>query len=135
MKKKTKTLNSGELKRLSIAEEMIHGPKLLFVDEFTEGVSLYEISILMNCFREMVNQDRTVVTTAYQPTVEMFNLFDSLMLLSKGRVIYHGPLDRAVKFFVTSPFEYNFSNYTNPADFLTDISGGFVSDSKVNCIL
>ena len=129
--KKVKYLNKGEYKRLSIAEEMVHGPKLLLMDEPTTGVSLYETSVLMLTFRELVNADRTVVATMYQPSAEAFRLFDSLLLLSKGRVIYSGRISNATDFFVTSPYQYFFGNYNNPADFLTDICGGQISDCKV----
>jgi hypothetical protein len=128
--KKTKALSPGELKRLSIAEEMVHGPKLLFVDEPTTGVNIEESSVLLQTFRELVNQDRTVVTTIHQPSAEIFKLFDTLLLLSKGRVIYFGPVNGATKFFYNSPFQFSYTNYTNPADFLADISGSFISDSK-----
>jgi len=130
--KKVKYLNKGEYKRLSIAEEMVHGPKLLLMDEPTTGVSLYEASILLLTFREMVNADRTVVASVYQPSAEAFRLFDSLLLLSKGRVIYSGRINGATDFFVNSPYQYFFGNYSNPADFLTDICGGQISDCKVN---
>jgi ABC-type multidrug transport system ATPase subunit len=136
--KKTKFLNKGEWKRLSIAEEMVHGPKLLLLDEPLNGVSMTESSILMNTFREMVNQDRTVVATMHQPSPEIFKLFDTLLLLSKGRVIYYGPTSQAATFFVNSPFAYDMSAYTNPADFFSDISAGFVTDGKgetVDCSL
>ena len=78
-----------------------------------------------------VNADRTVVATMYQPSAEAFRLFDSLMLLSKGRVIYSGRISGATDFFVNSPYQYFFTNYNNPADFLADISGGQISDCKV----
>ncbi len=130
-----KRLNSGELKRLSIAEEIVHGAKLLFLDEPTTGVSLLETSILLLTFREMVNQGRSVISTMYQPTAESFKLFDTLLLLSKGRVIYHGPAANGANFFVASPYAYDISNYNNPADYLTDIAGGFLPDSKVCYVL
>ena len=130
--KKVKFLNKGEYKRLSIAEEMVHGPKLLLMDEPTTGVSLYETSILMMTFREMVNADRTVVATMYQPTQEAFNLFDSLMLLSKGRVIYSGRVSGATEFFATSPYQYSLEGFSNPADFLADISAGELPDCRVS---
>jgi ABC-type multidrug transport system ATPase subunit len=128
--KKTKKLTPGELKRLSIAEEMVAGPKLLIMDEPTTGVNIYEVVVLLQTFREMVNQDRTVIASIHEPTAEVFKLFDSLYLLSKGRVIYQGPIHNAINFFISSPFSFDYRNYTNPADFLTDISGGFISDSK-----
>jgi hypothetical protein len=130
LNKKTKLLSPGELKRLSIAEEMVHGPKLLFVDEPTTGVNIEESSVLLQTFRELVNQDRTVVTTIHQPSAEIFKLFDTLLLLSKGRVIYFGPVNGATKFFYNSPFQFSYTNYTNPGDFLADVSGSFISDSK-----
>lgn len=128
--KRTKSLSPGELKRLSIAEEMVHGPKLLLIDEPTTGVNPIESSHLMLTFREMVNQDRTVIAAMSQPSKEIFTLFDTLMLLSKGRVIYFGPIKQSTMFFKNSPFQFNTQNYTNPAEFLADISGGFISDSK-----
>lgn len=129
--KKVKYLNSGEYKRLSIAEEVVHGPKLLLMDEPTTGVSLYESSVLFQTFREMVNADRTVVTTLHNPTAEVFELFDSLLLLSKGRVIYSGRITGATEFFVTSPYQYFSEAYKNPAEFLLDISAGHIADCRV----
>eukprot|EP01039_Chlorochromonas_danica_P008620 gene8620-9499_t len=128
--KKTKQLNNGELKRLSIAEEMVSGPKLLLMDEPLTGVSMSEVSILVSTFREMVNQDRTVVASVHQPSQEVFKLFDTLLLLSKGRAIFYGPVSNAAKYFVSSPYQYNLTSYTNPADFFADVSGGFVPDIR-----
>jgi ABC-type multidrug transport system ATPase subunit len=132
--KKVKFLNKGEYKRLSIAEEMVHGPKLLLMDEPTTGVSLYETSVLLSTFREMVNADRTVVATMHQPSSDAFNLFDSMMLLSKGRVIYSGRVSGATEFFTNSPYRYSLETFPNPADFLADISAGQLADSKVRSV-
>lgn len=54
------------------------------------------------------------------------------MLLSKGRVIYHGPVEGAAPFFVTSIFHYSMESYENPADFLLDISGCQIADATVS---
>lgn len=132
--KKVSQLTKGEYKRLCIAEEMVNGPKLLYVDEPTTGVSLLEVSVLLLCFREMVNADRTVVTTIHQPTADTFKLFDTLMLLSKGRVLFFGKPDDAVNFFVQSPHQYDSSQYKNPAEFVADISAGHLPDRGVRAI-
>ncbi len=34
-----------------------------------------------------------------QPPPEVYDLFDDLILMAKGRVVYHGPADAAVAFF------------------------------------
>jgi len=131
--KKVKLLNLGECKRLSIAEELVHGPQLLVMDEPTTGVSLAEIAVMLQVFRELVNNDRTVLMTVYQPTVDMFNLFDNLILLSQGRVVYSGRTNIAHEFFINSPFKFYFGNHShNPADFLVDISGAQLSDANVS---
>ena len=64
--KKVKHITPGERRRLSIAEEIVHGPSLLLIDEPTTDLDIHDESIMMMTFREMVNQDRTVIATAHQ---------------------------------------------------------------------
>ena len=134
---KTKKLSSSQSKRLSIAEEMVTGPNLLLIDEPVRGfIDKVDASSLMMTLREMVNQDRTVIAAMHQPSYEVFKLFDSLLLLSQGSVIYNGPVLQAMKFFIQSPFSFMFESYNNPADFLLDISSELLSDDmgvKVTC--
>ena len=120
--KKTKNLLPGERRRLSIAEEIVHGPSLLLIDEPTHNLGPADESVMMRVFREMVNQDKTVIATMRQPSAVSFGLFDTVLLLSKGRVIFHGSGEDAVNFFVHSPYKFDYSNYSNPADFLIDVS-------------
>jgi ABC-type multidrug transport system ATPase subunit len=63
--KKAKLLTRGELRRLSIAEELVHGPYLLLIDEPTTDLDIRDEAVLMSTFRELVNQDRTVVATMH----------------------------------------------------------------------
>lgn len=44
-------------------------------------------------------------------------LFDKLVLMVEGRIIYQGPASNAVEYF-TSKFGLRFPTYANPADFL-----------------
>jgi ABC-type multidrug transport system ATPase subunit len=128
--KKCKLITTGDLRRVSIAEEIVHGPSLLLIDEPLTNLDTLDESVLLRTFRELVNQDRTVVTTMYQPTGNVFKLFDTLMLLSEGRVIYHGPSEDAIEFFTSSPYKFNFTTYINPASFLTDICSSTLADTN-----
>ena len=65
-RKKAKHISKGERRRLSIAEEIVSGPYLLLMDEPTTGLDMHDESVMMQTFREMVNQDRTVVTSMHQ---------------------------------------------------------------------
>jgi ABC-type multidrug transport system ATPase subunit len=134
--KQVQKLNAGERRRLSIAEEIVCGPSLLFIDEPTTNLDPLAESIVLRTFREMVNESRTVVVTLHQPSAVVFDLFDTLLLLSKGQVIYHGPTSEAVKYFVQKPLNFPYNDYNNPSDYLVDISGEFLTDikkNKVNC--
>ena len=113
----------GVIRRTSIAEEIVHGPTLLLIDEPTFNLSAYDASVLMRTFREMVNNDRTVVTTMHQPNVQEFALYDNVLLLSsKGSVIYHGSPQNAIGYFTQKPCNYSFAKYNNVAAFLLDIA-------------
>lgn len=121
-KKMAKHLTPGERRLLSIAEEIVNGPSIVLIDEALTGLDSYDTTTLLSVFRELVNEDRTVVASLHQPSAEAFSVFDSLILLSQGRIIYWGPSDNAINFFNNSPLGFDFSLYNNPVDFITDIS-------------
>ena len=132
--KKVKTLTPGELRRLSIAEECVIFPSLLLIDEPCTALGLLDESVLVRAFREMVNNNKTVVCTLHQPSKEAFALFDTMLLLSNGYVVYHGPVDGAVDYFISSPCSFDFdpNAYSNPAEFLVDISGEHIPNKDGN---
>ncbi len=67
-----------------------------------------------------------------QPSAEVFEMFDSVLLLSQGRVIYRGTTSKAVSFFQNAPsLNISFREYTNPAEFLTDLAGGLTKNEMV----
>ena len=125
---KVKYLTAGETRRLSIAEEIVVGPMLVLLDEPITGLDARESSIIITqTLREMVNQDRTVVCTLHQPSAAVFAVFDTLVLLSKGYLVYMGPADKAVDFFISSPsLEISNTNFKNPAEFLLGVSSGLI---------
>ena len=57
------------------------------------GLDARAAAIVMRAVRNTVNTGRTVVCTIHQPSVDIFESFDELLLLKQGgRTIYHGPL-------------------------------------------
>lgn len=46
----------------------------------------------------------TTIVSLLQPPPEVFGLFDDLMFLCEGRMLYHGPLEGAVPHFTASGF-------------------------------
>lgn len=49
----------------------------------------------MLAVRRMVEEGRTVVSVIHQPPSEVYDLFDKLLLLSEGRMVYFGDANKA----------------------------------------
>lgn len=57
------------------------------------------------------------VATIHQPSSDIFHLFDDLLILADGHVLYHGPCgDSFIQYFARQG--YPCPQYSNPADFL-----------------
>lgn len=119
-----KGISGGERKRCSIAMELITNPAVLFLDEPTSGLDTLTAYNVVTTLRELAHQhSRTVICTIHQPSSDIYHLFDDLLLLGHGRVIYKGPVSEAVSYF--SKLDYCCPPYTNPADyFFMHIHGG-----------
>eukprot|EP01035_Chromulina_nebulosa_P017867 gene17867-23483_t len=125
-------ISGGQLKRLSIGVEIIHLPDLIFLDEPTTGLDSSISYEVMAAVRNLSNQNRTVICTIHQPSPPTYMLFDKLMLLAQGRVIYFGPARDVVNYFVMSPYHFKYVDGSNPADFVIAVAGSFLqaSDGK-----
>lgn len=111
-----KGISGGERKRVAIAMELIANPPMLFLDEPTSGLDTFTAYTVVNLLADMAHkQGRTVVATIHQPSSDIFNLFDDLILLQSGKVIYCGPAKDTVDYFTTLGFVC--PEYCNPADF------------------
>lgn len=67
----------------------------------------------------------TIAAVIHQPSIGAFKTFDDLLLLGKGgRVIYHGAISDAEKYFNSIGFKT--PEETNPADFYMNVVSGGV---------
>jgi len=114
-----KGVSGGERKRTSIAVELITKPSLIFLDEPTTGLDSYTATTLMRIFRNLAKSGCTVIQTIHQPNSETYELFDKLMLLAKGKVIYFDTKDNAVPYFKSIGFEC--PPLTTPSDYFMSI--------------
>ena len=63
--------------------------------------------------------DITVVISLLQPPPETLELFDEIILLCEGQIIYHGPRENATDFFEIMGFRC--PSRKNVADFLQEV--------------
>ena len=126
-----KGISGGERRRLAFASEMITNPSILFCDEPTTGLDSYMAMTLVECMRNLTKQGKTIICTIHQPSSELFQIFDSLCILSEGRLAYLGNQTNAFEFFDIAgwscPAKYN------PADhYIRTLS--ITPSDKENCI-
>jgi len=111
-----KGVSGGERKRTSIGVELITDPKLIFLDEPTTGLDSFTATSVMEILGDLARKDgRTVVSTIHQPNSDIYEMFDRLMLLARGKIIYFNEARLAVDYF-TSKGE-PCPELSNPADF------------------
>lgn len=127
-------ISGGQLKRLSIGVEIIHFPGVIFLDEPTTGLDSHMAFEIMNFSRKLANLKRTIICTIHQPSVSTFKLFDKLILMVAGQVIYFGPLKDAVSYFTDSPYGFVHPREQNPADFVVCVAEGKLADKDGNVV-
>ncbi|XP_040438257.1 broad substrate specificity ATP-binding cassette transporter ABCG2 [Falco naumanni] len=129
----TRGVSGGERKRTNIGMELITDPDILFLDEPTTGLDASTANAVLLLLKRMAQQGKTIIFSIHQPRYSIFRLFDNLMLLAAGRVLYHGPAQHAIEYFQSIGYECE--PYNNPADFFLDVINGdstAVAMSKTN---
>jgi ABC-type multidrug transport system ATPase subunit len=97
-----KGVSGGERKRTSIAFELISDPQVILLDEPTSGLDSLTSFIIVRYLKKLaMRQNKTVIMTIHQPNSDIVHLFDRLILLVEGRIIYQGPNEDARSYFST----------------------------------
>ncbi|WVZ79813.1 hypothetical protein U9M48_027347 [Paspalum notatum var. saurae] len=120
-------LSTEQRKRLTIAVELVANPSIIFMDEPTSGLDARAAAIVMRTVRNTVDTGRTVVCTIHQPSIDIFEAFDELLLLKRGgQVIYSGQLGRnsqtMVDYFEAIPGVPKIKDKYNPATWMLEVS-------------
>ncbi|KAK9022470.1 hypothetical protein V6N11_002730 [Hibiscus sabdariffa] len=120
-------LSTEQRKRLTIAVELVANPSIIFMDEPTSGLDARAAAIVMRTVRNTVDTGRTVVCTIHQPSIDIFESFDELLLMKRGgQLIYAGPLGRnshhLVEYFEAIPGVPKIKEGYNPATWMLEIS-------------
>lgn len=89
------------------AGEVLVGPtKALLMDEISNGLDSSTAHQIVSCLQQMSHvTNATTLISLLQPPPEVFDLFDDIILMSQGKVVYHGPRDEVVQFFDTCGFK------------------------------
>ena len=101
---------------------MLVGPaRALFMDEISTGLDSSTTFQIVNSLKQYVHLLKgTAVISLLQPAPETYNLFDDIVLLSDGHMVYQGPCEHVLEFFASMGFEC--PERKGVADFLQEVS-------------
>ncbi|KAL3922583.1 MAG: hypothetical protein SGILL_002124 [Bacillariaceae sp.] len=115
-----KGISGGERKRCSVGVELVVRPAMVFLDEPTSGLDSFSAIQLCQVLKKVANAGSSVLFTIHQPSSEIFNAFDRLILMNKGRVMFQGLVEEVPGYFKehNQPLPKNY----NPADWIMNVA-------------
>jgi ABC-type multidrug transport system ATPase subunit len=91
-----------------------------FMDNISTGLDSSTTFEIIKFLQQMAHlMDRAVVISLLQPPPETFELFDDIILLCEGQIVYQGPRENAIDFFASMGFKC--PKRKNVADFLQEV--------------
>ncbi|RCV33002.1 hypothetical protein SETIT_7G048300v2 [Setaria italica] len=120
-------LSTEQRKRLTIAVELVSNPSIIFLDEPTSGLDARAAAIVMRAVKNVADTGRTVACTVHQPSIEIFEAFDQLMLMKRGgKLIYAGPLGhnscKVIQYFQAIPGVPMIKDDYNPSTWMLEVT-------------
>ncbi|XP_074347455.1 pleiotropic drug resistance protein 3-like [Apium graveolens] len=114
-------------KRLTIAVELVSNPSIIFMDEPTSGLDARAAAIVMRVVKNIADTGRTIVCTIHQPSINIFEAFDELLLMNRGgHIIFAGPLgpqsSKLIEYFEGIPGVPKLQENSNPATWMLEIT-------------
>ena len=130
-------LSLGERMKMELIAALLHRPRLLLLDEPTIGLDVVAQAAIQKCLRDY-NETHGVtmlLTSHYMRDVEA--LCSRVLVISHGKAIYDGPLERITREFGQSKLvKLHFAGETTPADLeqFGEVSSreGPIADLKVD---
>lgn len=98
------------------------GPsRVLLMDEISNGLDSSTTYQIIKYLRHQTRAlDGTTVVSLLQPAPETYDLFDDIILICEGHIVYQGPRNTALDFFAFMGFHC--PKRKNVADFLQEVS-------------
>ncbi|XWS73071.1 hypothetical protein CRYUN_Cryun02cG0094100 [Craigia yunnanensis] len=114
-------ISGGQKKRVTTGEMLVGPAKALFMDEISTGLDSSTTFQIVNSLRQFIHiLNGTAVISLLQPAPETYDLFDDIILLSDGKIVYQGPRENVLEFFEYMGFRC--PERKGVADFLQEVT-------------
>lgn len=118
----TSTYSGGMRRRFDLALSLIHQPKVLFLDEPTQGLDPHARQLIWAHLRELQKQGMTIFLTTHFME-EAQELCERIAIIDQGKIVTVGSPEELMK-------KYNAKNMEEV--FLKTTQGANLADEKVN---
>jgi ATP-binding cassette subfamily G (WHITE) protein 2 len=118
-------ISGGEAKRVNIGLALITSPKVLFIDELTSGLDSFTAHNTVEVVNKLKFSGMTICCSIHSPPPYTFQLFDRVLVLQRGRVVYFSSAkgDAVFDYFKESfPELRSRRDNEGVADFLLDVT-------------
>ncbi|KAL0874148.1 hypothetical protein Bca101_023853 [Brassica carinata] len=113
-------ISGGQKRRLTTGETIVGPIKTLFMDEISNGLDSSTTFQIMSCLQQFAHlSEGTILVSLLQPAPETFELFDDVIFMGEGKIIYHGPRDHICRFLEDCGFKC--PNRKSVAEFLQEV--------------
>lgn len=114
-------ISGGQKKRVTTGEMIVGPTNVLLMDEISTGLDSSTTFQIIKCLQQIVHLgEATIVISLLQPAPETYELFDDVILLSEGQVVYQGPRENILEFFEFCGFRC--PERKGAADFLQEVT-------------
>ncbi|KAF5181401.1 Abc transporter g family member [Thalictrum thalictroides] len=114
-------ISGGQRKRVTTGEMIVGPAKTFFMDEISTGLDSSTTYQIVKCLQQIVHlTDSTVLMSLLQPAPETYDLFDEIVLLCEGQIVYQGPRENVLEFFESCGFKC--PERKGIADFLQEVT-------------
>jgi ABC-type multidrug transport system ATPase subunit len=100
---------------------MLVGPiKVLVMDEISTGLDSSTTFQIISSIKQSIHiLNGTALVSLLQPAPETYELFDDIILLTDGQIVYQGPRENVLEFFESMGFKC--PERKGVADFLQEV--------------
>jgi len=113
-------VSGGQKRRVTVGEIMVCPRPIHLLDSISNGLDAATTFDIVRAVKQVnVHLGTTVLMSLLQPAPDVYNLFDEIIVLSEGHIIYQGPRTQIMHYFAV--LGYTCPDHVDEADFLQEL--------------